>query len=57
MKYTTGPLKEINTELLEALRLAIQALKNVSPARETAYLHIIEKGERAINKAEGRGEE
>ena len=41
-------------EIIEACRLAIQALKNVRAAGETAYLPIIKQGERAINKAEGR---
>jgi len=43
-------------DLLGALRLAIQALKNVRANGETAYLPIIKQGEEAICKAEGRDE-
>lgn len=49
-------VEKINREPLEVCRLAIQALKNVRAAGETAYLPIIKRGERAISQAEGRGE-
>lgn len=44
--------QNINTELLEVCKLAIQALKNVRANGETAYLPIIKRGEQAIAKAE-----
>ncbi len=49
-------IQKINQELLEALKLTIQALKNIRAAGETAYLPIIKQGEQAIAKTERRGE-